>query len=78
MSAKRLVIPVSGAILMMFGAACINCTKPSALEHHRSWAAQHDAPPPSDTVLMDGVVSHGGRIAGPRRLTGTTQSMIPR
>ena len=57
MSAKSSFILILGAILVMFGAACINYTKPSALEHHQRWAAQHDAPPPSDTVLIGGVVS---------------------
>lgn len=46
-----------GLLLLAFGAACINYTKPSALEHHQEWAAKNKMPAPSDTILIGGVVS---------------------
>ena len=57
MNANRWIILGLGAILVVFGAACLNYTKPSAVEHHRNWAAEHDAPPPSDTVMLGGVTA---------------------
>ena len=46
-----------GALLIIFGLACLNYSKASALEHHRQWALQHNAPPPSQTIFLGGIAS---------------------
>jgi hypothetical protein len=55
-NAKSLVILAAGAVLLIFGAACINYTKPSTLEHHHEWANENSAPPPSDRILIGGIL----------------------
>ena len=62
MKIQRVLSVALGAILIVFGLACVNYTKPSGLEHHREWAAQHNAPPPNDTILIGGVVGVGAGV----------------
>ncbi len=55
---KRRWMPVVfGALLVAFGLACFNYTKPGTLLHHQEWATQNDRPAPSDTVFWTGVGS---------------------
>lgn len=44
-------------LLLGFGLACFNFTKPSALEHHTRVAAENNWPAPSDRIVLLGVVS---------------------
>ena len=50
--------PVSiGLLLMGFGVACFNYTKPGALQYHQEWAAANGRPAPTDTIFWGGAVS---------------------
>ena len=45
-------IPVAiGFLLLAFGLACLNYTKPGTLPHLQEWAHEHAKPAPSNTVL---------------------------
>ena len=57
MSPRFVITMLLGLALLAFGGACINYTKPSALEHHRAWAEKNTMPAPSDTILIGGVAS---------------------
>ena len=51
-------IPIAaGVLLVAFGLACFNYTKPSTLQHHQEWAREHAMLAPSDTVFWAGVGS---------------------
>ena len=57
MSAVALLVTLAlAAVLMIFGALCVNYTKPSSVEHHRQWAEESGAPGPSDGMLAGGVM----------------------
>ena len=55
MNTKTIAMLVLAMGLLVFGALCVNYTKPSTFDHHRDWATENDAPPPSDTILVGGV-----------------------
>lgn len=46
-----------GALLLVFGLACLNYTKADGLEHHREVAQRYNLPPPGETILYGGVLS---------------------
>lgn len=48
---------VIGLLLLVFGIACFNYTKPGTLQHHRAWAAEHGRPAPTDTIVWGGASS---------------------
>ncbi len=50
-----------GLLLMGFGVACFNYTKPGALQYHQEWAAANGRPAPTDTIFWCGV-GGGGRV----------------
>ncbi len=52
----RLLLAVS-ILVLIFGLACFNFTKPSALQHHTKVAAEKGWPAPSDTVMAAGVLA---------------------
>jgi len=54
---SRWLIGVGGAVLIIFGLGCLNYTKASAWEHHRQWAIEHNAPPPSQVIFVGGITS---------------------
>ncbi len=54
---KRLVPVVIGVLLLAFGLACLNYTKPATLQHHQEWATQNARLAPSNTVFWSGVGS---------------------
>ena len=51
-------VPVAiGFLLVAFGIACLNYTKPGTLQHHQEWAREHAKPAPGNTVFWSGVTS---------------------
>ncbi len=69
-------IPIAaGVLLVAFGLACFNYTKPSTLQHHQEWARANAMLAPSNTVFWSGVssVAFGAFVLGfsvRRRHTG--------
>ena len=45
----------AGALIMVFGLACLNYTKVGSLERHHTVAAQRGWPPPSPTIAYLGM-----------------------
>jgi hypothetical protein len=69
---------VLGALVLVFGLACLHYNKPSGLDHHRSQAERYDLPPPGDNILLLGAATTalGSGLLGfglPRPRTGTGQ-----
>ncbi len=56
-TATRWAPVVIGLLLLGFGVACLNYTKPGSQPGHEEWAAAHDRPAPTETVLWGGAVS---------------------
>ena len=54
---KCWALVVVGLLLLGFGIACFNYTKPGTLQYHQAWASEHGRPAPTNTVLWSGVVS---------------------
>ena len=54
---KCWALVVVGLLLLGFGIACFNYTKPGTLQYHQAWASEHGRPEPTNTVLWGGVVS---------------------
>lgn len=57
MNVRRWAPVVVGLVLLGFGIACFNYSKPGTLEYHQAWASEHGRPAPSDTVLWSGVAA---------------------
>jgi hypothetical protein len=53
----RWLTGILGTLVLVFGLACLNYTKADGLEHHRAVAARHNLPPPSETILLGGVMA---------------------
>jgi hypothetical protein len=53
----RGLIAVVGALLLVFGLACLNYTKADGLEHHQEAARRYGLPPPSPPILYGGVAA---------------------
>ena len=56
-TARRWALVVIGLLLLGFGVACFNYTKPGSLEGHQEWAAAHGRPAPTETIFWGGAVS---------------------
>ena len=54
---RRTLLFVIGAVLLLFGLACLNYTRVDGIEHHRQFARQHGLPEPSAPILFGGVAS---------------------
>jgi hypothetical protein len=56
----------AGILLVLFGSRCLNYTKPSALEHHMTFARSKGLPQPSNAVMFGGGLSMaaGGGMLG--------------
>lgn len=52
---RKLVKLALAGIVLAFGLMCLNYTKAGTLEHHASWAQEHDLPPPSQRLFLAGV-----------------------
>ncbi len=63
---KRLAPVVIGVLILAFGLACLNYTKPATLLHHQEWATQNARPEPNDMVFWTGVgsVAVGASVLG--------------
>ena len=48
---KRVVLGILGALILLFGLACINYTKMGNFEDHSRFAEQHHLPPPSRGIV---------------------------
>jgi len=57
MRRTRKVIGVVGALLLVFGLACLNYTKADGLEHHQEVARRYGLPPPGNPILYGGVAA---------------------
>lgn len=55
------LVTVLGAVLLLFGLACLNYTKVKGLEHRRAVAEQYGFWPPSPGIFYGGV---GSVVAG--------------
>ena len=51
----RWILVAIGVLLLAFGLACANFTKPDALQYHQQWAADNDMPGPTNAVSWAGV-----------------------
>lgn len=62
----RKFISIAGILLLLFGLACLNYTKASALDRHRAFAREHQLPEPGNGILLGGVVavSFGSALVG--------------
>ncbi len=56
-TATRWAPVVIGLMLLGFGVACFNYTKPGSLQGHQEWAAAHGWPAPTETIFWGGAVS---------------------
>ncbi len=51
-------IPVAiGFLLVAFGIACLNYTKPGTFQRHQEWAREHAKTAPGNTVFWGGGTS---------------------
>ncbi len=57
----RKIVVLFGLVVLLFGLAVANYAKPSTLEDHRDWAAEHDMPEPVGWWLYAGF---GGALVG--------------
>jgi len=57
----RKIVVLFGLVVLLFGLAVANYSKPSTLDHHRDWAAEHDVPAPDGWWLYAGL---GGALVG--------------
>ena len=62
MTFRRFLLLFVGSILVIFGFLCANYIKPSGLEHHQEWAAENNAPPPSDSIVFGSLVCVGAGV----------------
>lgn len=60
-AARRWGPVLIGLVLLAFGIACLNYTKPGTVEHHRAWADEHARPAPGDGILWGGA---GAAVVG--------------
>jgi hypothetical protein len=47
----------AGALLLLFGLACLNYTKAESREHHREVARSYGLPPPGPAILYGGAAA---------------------
>jgi cytochrome c biogenesis protein CcdA len=50
----RWILIALGVLLLAFGLACTNFTKPDALQYHQQWAEENDMPGPTSAVSWAG------------------------
>jgi hypothetical protein len=62
----RMLMVLGGLVAIGFGLACLNYTKPDALEHHRRQAAQRNLPAPGPGIHFLGAaaITAGAVTAG--------------
>lgn len=53
----RWLLGAAGAVVMLFGLACLNYTNPWGLEHHQGVARQHGWPEPSRDLHLAGMAA---------------------
>lgn len=62
----RWLATAAGLFLVVFGLACLNFTKASALERHREFARRHSLPQPGNAILWSGAgaIAFGSALVG--------------
>jgi hypothetical protein len=62
----RRLATAAGLFLVVFGLACLNFTKASALERHREFARRHNLPQPGNAILWGGAgaIAFGSALVG--------------
>jgi hypothetical protein len=62
----RFAIAAFGTLILFFGVACLNYTKPDSLERHRQFAQERDMPAPSNRIVYLGMLFAplGGGLVG--------------
>jgi hypothetical protein len=56
----------AGICLLLFGLACLNFTKASALERHREFSRRHNLPQPGNSMMWGGAaaIALGSALVG--------------
>ncbi len=62
----RILTPLAGTFVLIFGLACLNYTKVGSLERHRTVAEERGWPSPSPTIAYSGMAltASGAALVG--------------